>query len=156
MDAMLGIPGSNIAKVRVSNSVPTSFDNRCELWINLFSKVDVFLPHKDFALDLLKRAKGPFSVRSVFGHSAFNKFVANDPLTGSFVSRRHKSGKVIQSVYELTLPQLIETLNVIGGLKLGLLPLSLHQISVQSPPKANGRPHRPRGAHKRRVSDNRH
>jgi hypothetical protein len=135
MDAMLGIPGADLAKVRGSDSVPGSFQQRCKLWTNLFSKVGAFLPHKDFALDLLPRAQAAFHVRSIFGHSAFNGFTVDDPLTGSFVNRRHKGAEVILSVYDVTLPQVIDTLNVIEGLRLGLLPLALHQTSLQVPQK---------------------
>jgi hypothetical protein len=156
MDGMLGLPASEVALPKSILTVPTSFDKRCEFWKNLFTSVPSFIPHQEHACLILKRAKDAFLVRSVFGHSAFSKFIKSDPLTASFVNRRHKGGKVIQIVYEVSLPQLLETLNVIGWLRLALVPLLLHQISLQPPQTVGEKPHKRFGERKRRRMQPRH
>jgi hypothetical protein len=148
MDGMLSLPGSDVALPKSIITVPTSFDKRCEFWKNLFTIVPSFIPHQEHALLILKRAKEAFLVRSLLGHSAFSQFVKPDPLTASFVNRRHKSGKVVQSVYEVSLPQLLETLNLIGWLRLALVPLLMNLISLQPPQTVNEGPHKRSGTRK--------
>jgi len=110
--------------------MPISMKRRAELFRKLVKNVPALDAFKAPILAVLPDAMDAAQDRHVLIHGHWNGFVRADPMTGSFIMRKHKGDKLISARYTVSVETLNKMAGIFDSLNLRILPLTISAIGL--------------------------